>query len=446
MVASAVAFLAFAAAGLLLRYAPLSVALQQQIRGIQPLLIAFGIINLTVALAINPWRVDRLPDRFPKIVQDTIVIVLFAVAATLILQEKIFTTTAVGAVVVGFALQDTLGNLISGVAIQIEKPFRIGNWVTIGGKEGVVTEITWRATKITTQAGNFVIVPNSVLARDTITNYSEPIHETRLEVDIGVGYDQPPNGVKSTILDAIRDEPLLSRSHEPAVLIFDFASSAITYRILFWIRDFAARERARDQVLSRVFHAFRRRRITIPYPIQTYMRHRVAAEAADPGAVDAAIRSVEIFAALSDEERAQLVRAAKIQMYAAGEVIVRQGDPGQSMFVVAGGEVVVGLDAPRREVARLGRGGFFGEMSLLAGDPRTATVTAVTDCELVEIAIDSFRRFVLANPAAVDQISAAAAARAAVLDQHRAAAAAEPGLSEPVTSFLARVRRFLALS
>jgi small-conductance mechanosensitive channel/CRP-like cAMP-binding protein len=446
MVASAVAFLAFAAAGLLLRYAPLSVALQQQIRGVQPLLIAFGIINLTVALAINPWRVDRLPDHFPKIVQDAIVIVLFAVAATLILQEKVFTTTAVGAVVVGFALQDTLGNLISGVAIQIEKPFRIGHWVRVVGKDGVVTEITWRATKITTQAGNFVIVPNSVLARDTITNYSDPIQDTRLEVDIGVSYDLPPNVVKSTILDAIRDEPLFSRSREPEVLVFDFASFAITYRILFWIRDFAADERARDQVLSRVYYAFRRRGITIPYPIQTYMRHSVAVEAVDPGAVDAVIRSVEIFAALGDEERAELVRAAKIQMYAAGEVIVRQHDAGQSMFVVASGEVVVSLDAPRREVARLRRGDFFGEMSLLAGDPRTATVTAVTDCELVEITINAFRRFVMANPAAVDQISAAAATRAAVLDQHRAAAAAEPGVSEPVTTFLARVRRFLALS
>src|SRR5665213_387266 len=95
-----------------------------QIVSLKPLLLAFGVINAVVALVLNPWRADRLPDRFPNIVQDSIVIALFAAAATLLLPEKIFATTAVGAVVIGFALQDTLGNLFAGLAIQIEKPFR----------------------------------------------------------------------------------------------------------------------------------------------------------------------------------------------------------------------------------------------------------------------------------------------------------------------------------
>src|SRR5947208_17117154 len=116
------------------------------------------------------------------IVQDAIVIALFGIVATLFMQEKVLATTAVGAVVVGFALQDTLGNLFAGLAIQIEKPFRVGHWVTIGGKDGMVSEITWRATKIRTKQGNFVVVPNSALSRDTITNYSEPTLDTRVEV------------------------------------------------------------------------------------------------------------------------------------------------------------------------------------------------------------------------------------------------------------------------
>ena len=143
------------------------------------------------------WRSIRggpigLPDRFPTIVQDFIVIGLFAVAMTVILQDRIVATTAVGAVVIGFALQDTLGNLFAGLAIQIEKPFRVGHWVNVAGKDGMVSEITWRATKIRTKAGNFVIVPNSALARDTITNYSEPVPETLIDLDIGASYDTPP--------------------------------------------------------------------------------------------------------------------------------------------------------------------------------------------------------------------------------------------------------------
>src|SRR6185312_15928860 len=136
-------------------------------------------------LTINPWRIDRLPERYPNIVQDTLVIVLFAMVATLILGERFIATTAVGAVVLGFALQDTLGNLFAGLAIQVEKPFRVGDWVTLSSQDGMVSEITWRATKMRTKSGNFVVVPNSVLAKDTITNYSEPTKNIRQHVEVG---------------------------------------------------------------------------------------------------------------------------------------------------------------------------------------------------------------------------------------------------------------------
>ena len=91
---------------------------RQTLEAVNWLLIVFGVINLAVALTINPWRVDRIPERFPNIVQDTIVIALFALVATLILRDRVMATTAVGAVVIGLALQDTLGNLFAGLAIQ----------------------------------------------------------------------------------------------------------------------------------------------------------------------------------------------------------------------------------------------------------------------------------------------------------------------------------------
>src|SRR5258705_2442153 len=157
LLASSIVLGAYAVLDATLRYGYLSPQIQVQVGLVEPLLLAFGIVNATVALAINPWRADRLPDRFPTIVQDTIVIALFALTATLILQERIFATTAVGAVVIGLALQDTLGNLFAGLAIQIEKPFRVGQWVNIGGNDGLVMQVTWRATKIRTQLGNFII-------------------------------------------------------------------------------------------------------------------------------------------------------------------------------------------------------------------------------------------------------------------------------------------------
>src|SRR6266487_7087788 len=224
LLTSCVLFATSAGAAALLKYAPLTPAVVDQIHTANPLLITFGVINVLVVLVINPWRHDRVPEQFPTIVQDAIVIGAFALAAILFMQEKILATTAVGAVVVGFALQDTLGNLIAGLAIQVEKPFRVGHWVSIAGKDGLVAEITWRATKIRTKSGNVVVVPNSVLARDSITNYAEPMAETRIEVEVGASYDTPPNEVKAAILDAIVGEPLIS-ARPPEVLLVDFAAS-----------------------------------------------------------------------------------------------------------------------------------------------------------------------------------------------------------------------------
>jgi small-conductance mechanosensitive channel/CRP-like cAMP-binding protein len=417
------------------------------VRTVQPLLLAFALINVVVALAINPWRSDRIPDRFPNIVQDAIVIALFGIAATLILQERILATSAVGAVVIGLALQDTLGNLFAGLAIQVEKPFRVGQWVNVAGKDGLVSEITWRATKIRTKAGNFVVVPNSALARDTITNYSEPIVESRLEVDVGVSYDIPPNKVKAVIRDAIRDEPLLAAGHEPEVLIADFAAYAVTYRIRVWTADFAADEHLRDRVRSRVYYAFRRTGVEIPYPTQVEIRRDLTAPPPpDPALVQAALGAVAILAPLSDEQRAELARRSRLREYAAGEAIVRQGAAGSSMFVIQDGEAVVTLAAPRREVAHLKAGDFFGEMSLLTGDPRSATVTAVTDCAVLEITVEDFRGLVLADPAVVERVALAASTRGAELERHRAEGLAAPAGSEPPHTFVARVRRFLHLA
>ena len=309
---SASLFAIYTLAAMGLAWLPLPPETYQQVHGVIPLLLAFGAINLVVALSINPWRIDRLPERFPNIVQDTLVIALFAVAATLILRERIVTTTAVGAVVIGFALQDTLGNLFAGLAIQVEKPFRVGDWVTLSSQDGMVSEITWRATKMRTKAGNFVVVPNSVLAKDTITNYSEPTRHLRLYVEVGVSYDAPPNLVKNVIREALRDDPEIAHDRGTEVLLVEFAASAITYRVRFWISDFEADERVKDRVRSLIYYALRRHGIAIPYPIQVQMSAEEAGITHSTTGVDEALLfAVPMFALLSNEERAELLKVAR---------------------------------------------------------------------------------------------------------------------------------------
>src|SRR5262249_55581861 len=106
-------------------------------------------------------------------------------------------------------------------------------------------------------------------------------------------------------------------------------------------------------------------------------------------------------------QRTALAAAATPRLFAAGERIVKQSDAGDSMFVLTSGAAVVTLEPGNREVARVVPGGFFREMSLLTGEPRTATVRTTVDSEVLEITVDSFRRFVLANPAVVDEVGRA---------------------------------------
>ncbi|HEY2151882.1 MAG TPA: cyclic nucleotide-binding domain-containing protein [Vicinamibacterales bacterium] len=443
---STVMFGAYVVARSLVDSALLPANVATQIRLGYPLLLAFGGANALVALLINPWRQDHLPDRFPNIVQDAIVIGLFGTAAAIFMPDRIAATTAVGAVVIGFALQDTLGNLFSGLAIQVEKPFHVGQWVTIGGKDGKVTEITWRATKIRTKAGNFVIVPNSVLSHDTITNYSEPTDETMLEVEVGVSYDTAPNDVRTVIRAALMGESALVAGRPLDVFLVEFGHSAILYRVRFWITDFGADEPIRDKVRTLIYYAFRRHGITIPYPIQVYVEHDGAIGGGhSQRAIASSLAGVEILDSLSDAQRAELVESARPLLYAKSETIVREGDRGNSMFVLLRGEAVVTLADTTGNLARLGAGAFFGEMSLLTGEPRTATVTATADCELLEIGSDAFRRVVMADAGVLERVSTAVTTRREALERHRETRSNTDAPLETPQTFLARVRQFLRL-
>jgi len=438
--------LAAAVLAVALAFSPLSQDLAARLRGIEALALALAVISFVVTVAVNPIRADRAPARFPSILQDALIAGGFVLVATAVMQEKFLTTSAVGAVIVGFALQDTLGNAFAGLAIQTEKPFHAGQWIRVGDREGCVEEITWRATKLRTKVGTFVIVPNSVMSREPIVNYSEPVVPTLTWVEVGATYLVPPGEVKAAIFEALESAPLAMREPAPTVLLMEFGPSAIVYRARFWVADFARDEIARDQVRTNIYYVFRRRNIEIPWPIQVEYRGDLAS-ARPEDEVDRfarALGAVPVFAALDEQDRRELALLSAERLYGAGELIVREGDAGASMFVVCAGRVRVTLAPDQREVATIEAGGYFGEMSLLTGDARTATVNAVTDARLVEITADAFRRFVMGRPSVLEPVSLAVIRRREELERTRAQQASIAQVEAPAT-FIARVRRFLGI-
>lgn len=436
-------FGAFLLLRVLLAQPGLTGELRQQVQSLHHLPFLLAIITALVTLALNPIRQDRLPDRFPAIVQDAIVIGLFLVAATLLFPDKLLAASAVSAVIIGFALQDTLGNAFAGLAIQTERPFRVGHWIKVGDFEGSVTEINWRATRLRTRTGDFVIVPNSMMSTEAITNYSEPIGPSRLQIEVGVSYDAAPSHVKAGMLEAVRQAPLVLASPAPDVLLMNFADSSVIYRARVWIADYRYDEEAIDQVRTAIYYAFKRRGLEIPYPIAVEIGREDKLPDIEGGVRrrTGALDCVAMFEMLTPEERATLARASAERMFGAGEKIVRQGEAGESMFVLLEGSARVYVE-PNTELAIIEAGGCIGEMTLLNGGTRTASVEARTDCLALEITPEAFRQIAASNPAALERLAALAEARRTPLEEARAAAA-RAVVTDTQRGLLAKMRRWM---
>ena len=414
------------------------------IQSLEAMLLALAVTNTIVTLVFNPWVSAPGRDRAPSIIQDVLVVALIGGVATYVFGEKIVGPSIGAAAALALGLQDQLGNLFAGLAIQIERPFRVGHWISVTSYEGRVIEVTWRATKIRTKAGNLVIIPNNTVGREAITNFSEPTVPTRLTVDVGATYAVPPNEVRDALMVAMSRVSAVLRDPAPDAMLVDFGGSAIVYRARFWIDDYEHDTRISNDVRTAIYYEFHRRGIEIPWPIQIqYERHeavpdpvRRRQELAD------AIAKVPVFAALPADGHQALAAASAERLFADGEAIVREGDAGGSMFIVRRGRVAITVGANHREVAVTEAGGYFGEMSLLTGDPRTATVLARGDCTVIEISADAFRTYVQSRPDVLDHLAEAAAARRKTLDQSRAVEAPHAAESR---SLVRRMRQFFGL-
>lgn len=418
----------------------------QQGPSIEYLLAAFGVIGAAVALALNPWHRERAEAGVPSIVQDALLALLTVGAALFFLQN--ITTILVGitgsAIVLGLALQETIGNAFAGLALQIERPFRVGHWVTAAGHEGRIVEVTWRATKIRTKAGNLVVLPNSEVAKTAITNYSEPAAPFRVEVAVGLGYETPPNAAREALIASIRRVPRVLPTPAPEILLTDFGASTVNYTVWFWADDYEHYEVVQSEVRKAIYYELGRRRIDIPYPIQVeYSR--------DVPAVDETVRiaealrmvtSVPAFSELPPDAQRALADVTTEKLFADGEAIVTEGDAGDSMYFVRRGRVVIAVGAERRRVAITEAGGYFGEMSLLTGDPRTATVIADGDCALLELDADDFRSYVQSHPAVLDLLATAAVLRRKELNDTRTADATT---RQDQRTLLQRMQRFFGI-
>jgi small-conductance mechanosensitive channel len=386
-------------------------------------LFLFGVIRLVLEFVDSITRRGKV--HFSTISKDLLMLVLWFVVVMAVLYTgfgvqplSILTTTTVFAAVLGFALQETLGNIFSGLSLSMGRPFEPGDWIRSGTHVGQVKGIAWRATTIVTRANERLEVPNSVIAKDVLFNYATG--HVRDELTIGISYSVPPNHVREVVLTLLRDVPQVLREPPPEVLAWEYSDFAIQYRIKYSINDYGAQERVRDRVASSLWYALRRHSIEIPFPTRTVHVRDAGRDEDEKADADferelmADLRQVYFLRALGDDELRLLVPTVAVRQFGAGEMLMRAGEQGDSMFIVRSGTAEVfahTADGQTRHLGNYARGDFTGEMALMTGEPRTASVRATTDLEVIEMDREGFTRLFKEHPDAAAGIGDIIAAR-----------------------------------
>lgn len=402
-----------------------------------------------------------LPRIFRDIIQGVVyaTIVITTLHAAGVETGSLLTTSALLTAVVGLSLQETLGNLFAGLAIQMQRPFEVGDWIQFDGEKGNIgriIEINWRATTVVTLDEIEVIVPNGALAKAPIRNFTRPTAATRRSVYVSAAYDIPPADVHRVILTSIADVPGVLPEPAPSVVTHQFGEYGIEYWIRFYTEQFERRDVVDGAVRDRIWYALRRARVEIPYPHRTLDVHQITEETSarekERALVEreGAIRCVDILRVLGAAEQRALAEMSEQRLYAAGEVIVRQGDETSELYVIERGEVVVTVPRAGGEVvvARLGKGKFFGEMALVTGDRRQATVRAATACQLLEVSREALQHVLAQSPDLAERISNVLAERQAQLGQHASdddELDAQARQTQSQQMLLAKIRRFFTL-
>jgi small-conductance mechanosensitive channel len=321
----------------------------------------------------------------------------------------LLTTSAIFGVILGLALQDTLGNLFAGLSLHADKPFQVGDVITVGTWTGVVESITWRAVKIRTFQNHIVLVSNSSVAKEHIEVCPRDNLNARI-VFFNTLYTDSPAKTIHIAREAVREADNVSDKITPVVRIRNFGESSVDYEVKYWLEDYAKYNDTDALVRQRIWYAFRRAGLGFAFPTRTLHVERPAktdnARTDGSGFVER-LSAVDIFAPLTAEETATLAKGAVSHVFAPGETVIRAGDAGSSMFVVHNGRVQVQLtdNGKPRPVATLNEGDFFGEMALLTGEPRAANVVAVEETEVLEIGHQALKRLFETNPDLVESLS-----------------------------------------
>src|SRR5881392_1956953 len=316
--------------------------------------------------------------------------------------------SGVVAIIVGFAGQNLFAGIIGGVSIQINRPFKVGDWLQVGDRFAEVMEINWRSTRLRTNDAIYLDIPNNEMVGHTIVNLHYPTEIHAMRVRVGVEYKNAPNRVKDALFRAASTAEGVLAQPPVKIYLVDFADFAVTYEIKFYMGNHSRINEINDAVRTNIWYELKCQGITIPFPIRTlHVERRAPAAYEDYDEARTILREEPLFECLSDAQIDNLVKEARLNYFGRGERVIQEGAEGASMFVLLRGaaRVWVSKNGTSIPVATLSAGDCFGEMSLLTGESRTATVQAESDCYVLEIGKPVMADVIRDSPDCLERLS-----------------------------------------
>jgi small-conductance mechanosensitive channel/CRP-like cAMP-binding protein len=436
------------------------------VRWVALLLHGIAIVNLASVFLFDVvlYSVRLKP---PRILRDLLLAMAYIAVALVLLSRNgfdltgIVATSAVITAVVGFSLADTLGNIMGGMALQMEHTINVGDWIQIDQIEGKVKEIRWRQTSIETRNWDTVVIPNSVLMKGRVTllgHRDGAPRQQRRWVYFNVDFRFPPTEVITTVEAALRAEPIpsVAAEPEPHCIMTEFKDSYATYAARYWLTDLASTDPTDSVVRTRVYSALRRAGIPPSIPAHSLFvteeneSRREYKRGEEVERRVKALENVELFRRLTAEERLELAGRMRAAPFVRGEALTKQGAEAHWLYIVIEGraEVHVAIDGKSEKVATLGAGDFFGEMGLMTGEARSATVVAETDVLCYRLDKQAFRQILSRRPEIAEDISQVLARRRVELEAVREELSEEAlrrRVDHTQNALLDRIREFFGL-
>ena len=396
-------------------------------------------------------------EEFSSLLRTVLTVGVYIVAFFIIFQTQfpdvelapLFTGSAIIGIVVGLALQDTLGNLFAGIAIQADQSFQVGDVISVGQEGmGTVEAVSWRGVKIRTFQNKLLVISNAVIGKETIEVASKEELNARI-VRFNTIYTTSPAKVIQVVREAVRQVENVSPKRKPKVRIWNLGDNGIDFEVKYWTTNYRRFNDTDALIRQRIWYAFQREGMDFAYPTRTIYtakqseEEEVFVETEDE--IFERINSIPLFAPLCDEDISRISNSCFVRVFAPAEPIIQSGQTGHSMFIVHRGEVNVQVfeNGIAENVTSLKTGDFFGEMSLLTGEPRTADVIAETETKVIEISNVVMRPIFEANPELVRVISEIMEDRLELLEKRRAELKHETDAD--LTGPMLKIKKFFGL-